>query len=143
MHRRRRPSFLKSRAARWCVYRLAERTAAWPACCLGIARSPARGRLRWKCKTQPADTASASLEKLQQHEEEYPECAHRVPVPDGGVDEDLASGELSRRAQIHERRDQPGEAEEEMRRVRNREDVEEVAARIGAQKNLLRGQLLP
>ncbi len=37
--------------------------------------------------------AAESLAILQQEEEEDPEQAHGVPVPDGGVDHDLSRGE--------------------------------------------------
>ena len=53
-----------------------------------------------------------SLAEFQEEEEEDPEDAHGVPVPDGGVDEDLAGGERAGELQGGERGDEGGDAEE-------------------------------
>ena len=47
------------------------------------------------------------------------------------------------RARKVERRDECGDAEEEMSGVRDGDEVEEVAARVGVEEDVLRGELRP
>lgn len=84
-----------------------------------------------------------SLAVLEEEEEEDPEGSHDVPVPDGGVDEDLAGGERARELEGRQCGDEAADAEEQMHGVGDGDEVEEVAARVGAKEDVLRGELIP
>jgi len=62
-----------------------------------------------------------------------------VPVPDCGVYEDLAGGELAGALQLNQRDDQGADAEDEVDGVGDGDEVEEVAAAVGMVKDVLRG----
>src|ERR1700761_7734442 len=129
--------------------RLLVRLAAWPVWSRGTARSPGR-RLatqsvsaalqRWQAV---AEVDAVSLTVLEKGEEEEPEHAHRVPVPDGGVYSDLAGGELAGASEKSECRDERGDAEEKVSGVCNCDEVEKVAACAGVEQHVLCAKLGP
>jgi hypothetical protein len=77
------------------------------------------------------------LAVFEEEEEEDPEEAHDVPVPDGGVYQDLAGGEGVGELEGCERGNQAYDAEEEMDGVGDGDEVEEVAAGVGAEEDVL------
>ena len=84
-----------------------------------------------------------SLEEFQEDEQAEPQRTHGVPVPDGGVDQDLAGSEAAGVAEADESDDQRSESEKQMDRVDDSENVEKFAAGVVAEKRRLRGDLLP
>ena len=96
-----------------------------------IAGQPSRGALL------------SSLEEGQQCEEEEPEDAHRVPVPGDTVDHDLAGFERARDVQADQRGDEAKDAEDEVDSVDPSDQVEEVAAGVGEEEDVLGGKLYP
>ena len=83
------------------------------------------------------------LEECEEGEEEEPEQAHGVPVPGGAIDQDLAVFELARDVEAGEGGDEGGDAEEEMDRVDAGDQVEEVAALVGFEEDVLDCELTP
>jgi len=83
------------------------------------------------------------LAVLEEEEEEDPEDTHNVPVPDGGIDEDLTSGERAGELEEQESCDEADDSQEQMDGMGNGDEVEEMAAGIGAEEDLLRGELIP
>ena len=66
-----------------------------------------------------------------------------MPVPGDAVDEDLAGFELAGDVESDEGGDEGCDAEEEVDGVDAGDEVEEVAALVGAEEDLLGGQLAP
>src|SRR5215472_13809881 len=93
-----------------------------------------------QCATRTIELLLAVLKK---GEEEEPEHAHCVPVPDGGVHRDLPRGELAGAREEAQRRDQCGDADEKVRRVRDGDQVEKVTTGVGVEEDMLRGELRP
>ena len=85
----------------------------------------------------------ASLEEGEEGKEEEPEDAHGVPVPCGPVDEDLAVFELAGDVESGEGCDERSDAEEEMDGVDSGDEVEEVAALVGLEEDVLGGEFAP
>jgi hypothetical protein len=83
------------------------------------------------------------LEEGQEQEEEDPENTHGVPVPGDAVDQDLAGLELAGYVQTGECGDERDDAEEEMDGVYAGDQVEEVTALVGAEEDVLGGELTP
>ena len=84
-----------------------------------------------------------SLAEFEEEEEEDPESPHDVPVPDSGVYDYLAGGEGARELEGCQRYDERYDAEEEMYGVGDGDEIEEVAAWIGVEEDVLRGELIP
>src|ERR1700748_2203934 len=83
------------------------------------------------------------LKPGEEGEEEDPEDAHGVPVPGDAVYEDLAGFEAARDVEADKCREQGPQAEEEVYCVDARDEVEEVAALVGAEEDVLCGELMP
>ena len=66
-----------------------------------------------------------------------------MPVPDGGVYEDLAGEHAAGAVKTDECGDERADAYEEMQRVGDRDEVEEFAAGVGAEEDVLGGELAP
>jgi len=66
-----------------------------------------------------------------------------MPVPCGAVDQDLAVLQLSRDIEASEGRDEGGDTQEEVDRVDAGDEVEEVAALVGLEEDVLDGKLSP
>jgi len=66
-----------------------------------------------------------------------------VPVPDGGVYEDLAGEHAAGAVQADEGGDEGSDADEEMQRMGDCDEVEELAAGVGAEEDVLGGELAP
>ena len=66
-----------------------------------------------------------------------------MPVPDGGIDEDLAGGEGAGELEGCESDDEGDDAEDEMHGMGDGDEVEEVAAGVGAKEDVLGGELVP
>jgi hypothetical protein len=66
-----------------------------------------------------------------------------VPVPGGAVDEDLAVFELARDVEASEGGEKGGDSEEEVNGVNASDEVEEMAALVGLEEDVLAGQLAP
>jgi len=83
------------------------------------------------------------LEEDEEGEEEDPEETHGVPVPGGAIDEDLPGFKLARLVEADERNGESCDAEEEVDSVGVGDEEEEVAAGIGAEEDVFRGELAP
>ena len=79
------------------------------------------------------------LEEGEQGEEEKPEDAHGVPVPGDAVDENLPGFELAGDVEANKGCDERCDSEEEVDGVDAGDQVEEVAALVGAEEDLLYG----
>ena len=66
-----------------------------------------------------------------------------MPVPDGAIHEYLSRRHYSRSLQNNKRRNQRCDAEEQVDGMGNRDDVEEVAARVEAGEGVVRQKLRP
>ena len=77
------------------------------------------------------------LEEGEKSEEEEPEDAHGVPVPGDTVDENLTGFQQAGDVEADKGGDERCDAEEEMDSVDARDQVEEVAALVGAEEYLL------
>ena len=66
-----------------------------------------------------------------------------MPVPDGGVYEDLAGEHAAGAVQADEGGDEGSDADEEMQRMGDCDEVEEFAAGVGAEEDVLGGELAP
>lgn len=66
-----------------------------------------------------------------------------MPVPGGGIDQDLAGLKLARDVEADEGGDESRDAEEEMDGVDAGDQVEEMAALVGAKEDVLDGELTP
>lgn len=87
--------------------------------------------------------ADASLAEFEEKEEEDPEGSHNVPVPDGGVDYYLTGGKRARELQGRQSDDKSDDAKEEMHGMGDGDEIEEVATWIGAEEDVLCGELVP
>lgn len=114
-------------------------------CCRGIACSLVRrpGRCLGARRAEAHRGLCASLEEDQQGEEEEPEEAHRVPVPRGAVDHDLPGFERARGVEADQRGDEAEDAEDEVDSVDSGDEVEEMAAGVGEEEDVLQGELGP
>ena len=79
------------------------------------------------------------MEEGEESEEEDPEDAHGVPVPGGAVDQDLAVFELARDIEASEGGDKGGDPEEEVDGVNASDEVEEMAALVSFEEDVLDG----
>ena len=87
--------------------------------------------------------SEVSLEEGQEGEEEEPEDTHGVPVPGDAIDQNLTGFELAGDVETNEGGDERCDAEEQMDGVDAGDQVEEVAALVGAEENPLDSQLPP
>src|ERR1700679_981579 len=88
-------------------------------------------------------TTSWLLEESQQREEKEPEDAHGVPKPGCAVDENLTVFKLARDVERGEGGKEGGDAKEEMNCVDAGDEIEEVAALVGLEEDVLGGEFAP
>ena len=80
-----------------------------------------------------------SLEEGQKGEEEDPEKPHGVPVPGYPVYQNLAALQVAGDVKAYERGNEGCDSEEEMEGVNAGDEIEEVAALIASEVNVLNG----
>ena len=83
------------------------------------------------------------LRQQQQSEEEYPQHAHDMPIPAGGIDNHLANFHPPGGSQGNQRDEKSGDAKHQMKRMGARHQVEEVAVGIGCHEDAFAVQLAP
>src|ERR1700759_5567682 len=139
----------RRQGARSRADRLLVRLAAWRVWSRGTARSLGRRRAtqsasaalqRWQAV---AEVGAGLLPLPEKGEEEEPEYAHRVPIPDGGVYSDLAGGELAGAGEKSECGDERGNTKEKVSGVGDGDEVKEVAACAGVEQHVLCAKLGP